>query len=360
MIDFVQIRVTYSDRTILYPFRLDDTFGFIQYSLHRLFRIDYQNDWIKWVKCIFNGNIESNTYTLGVDVTFDDVLLSIYPNYYNRENLVNPINIDLIIDHTPCVDMMELNLSNYCNSQYEGYIWRSIMNSGNFFLENQPITYLRNHLNQQNYEMYNYSTAFWNHLRQLQQQQQEPTMNQNTQIVEDEDEDEYIEDSEDQEDQEDREENQIEEEIVPVIEFTFIMGQNRNQTEDENPQPENDVEHISPMNQFQQNLIHLLGLDNLLQPNYHDVHVVMSEEDFDQLPNFTYREWKEQNQQSEYQPTECTICLEKYSTDSQDLMVKLPQCVHIYHKECIRPWLIENSYKCPVCRETQGAGNPLY
>ena len=43
--------------------------------------------------------------------------------------------------------------------------------------------------------------------------------------------------------------------------------------------------------------------------------------------------------------TNCPICLDKFSSK----VIKL-KCNHIYHKECIRPWLKENK-SCPMCRE---------
>ena len=42
----------------------------------------------------------------------------------------------------------------------------------------------------------------------------------------------------------------------------------------------------------------------------------------------------------------CTICQEKYSRNEQ--VNKLP-CGHLFHKECLEPWLQTHS-TCPVCR----------
>ena len=43
----------------------------------------------------------------------------------------------------------------------------------------------------------------------------------------------------------------------------------------------------------------------------------------------------------------CSICLDDYS-DAENKITKL-ECGHIYHKECVKDWL-ENNSTCPVCR----------
>ena len=45
--------------------------------------------------------------------------------------------------------------------------------------------------------------------------------------------------------------------------------------------------------------------------------------------------------------TECSICQD--TIDNVDLPVKLSQCGHIYHKDCLVNWL-KRKNDCPVCR----------
>lgn len=45
----------------------------------------------------------------------------------------------------------------------------------------------------------------------------------------------------------------------------------------------------------------------------------------------------------------CSICHKDYK--KSDLIVKLPNCNHFYHGECILKWLNQNN-SCPLCRET--------
>ena len=43
----------------------------------------------------------------------------------------------------------------------------------------------------------------------------------------------------------------------------------------------------------------------------------------------------------------CSICLEGYEESS---IIRKLKCAHLFHKDCIDPWLLKESYKCPVCR----------
>tara|TARA_B110000879_G_scaffold208453_1_gene294080 strand:+ start:1094 stop:1825 length:732 start_codon:yes stop_codon:yes gene_type:complete len=49
----------------------------------------------------------------------------------------------------------------------------------------------------------------------------------------------------------------------------------------------------------------------------------------------------------------CTICL--CPLNKEDLIWEL-KCKHIFHQDCIKIWLKEYNYKCPVCREEAGEG----
>ena len=42
----------------------------------------------------------------------------------------------------------------------------------------------------------------------------------------------------------------------------------------------------------------------------------------------------------------CTICLEEFKFDEE---LKKLKCNHIFHKDCLKPWL-DNKKKCPICR----------
>lgn len=46
--------------------------------------------------------------------------------------------------------------------------------------------------------------------------------------------------------------------------------------------------------------------------------------------------------------TECTICIDDF--EPGELLVLLPRCQHAFHKDCIRPWLLERQGRCPLCK----------
>jgi len=44
----------------------------------------------------------------------------------------------------------------------------------------------------------------------------------------------------------------------------------------------------------------------------------------------------------------CSICIEDFDTTSD---VRQLNCSHVFHINCIDPWLLKESYKCPMCRD---------
>ena len=44
----------------------------------------------------------------------------------------------------------------------------------------------------------------------------------------------------------------------------------------------------------------------------------------------------------------CSICLDDFCEAERILL--LPECQHIFHTDCILPWLIEKSPTCPMCK----------
>jgi hypothetical protein len=71
-----------------------------------------------------------------------------------------------------------------------------------------------------------------------------------------------------------------------------------------------------------------------------DVKVTLTEDEFNKL-NTTILD------ESILNNTQCTICLENLKLNEKLIIL---QCKHIFHRECIKYWLLNQSTKCPICR----------
>lgn len=77
--------------------------------------------------------------------------------------------------------------------------------------------------------------------------------------------------------------------------------------------------------------------------NLEDVKVTLSDDEFNKLET--------PKDISLLQNKQCNICLDDFSEDdfNAKTLIKL-KCNHIYHRYCIKTWLLQQSTKCPVCR----------
>lgn len=46
--------------------------------------------------------------------------------------------------------------------------------------------------------------------------------------------------------------------------------------------------------------------------------------------------------------TECSICIDDFEVGER--LTILPRCRHAFHKDCIKPWLLERQGCCPLCK----------
>ena len=72
-----------------------------------------------------------------------------------------------------------------------------------------------------------------------------------------------------------------------------------------------------------------------------DVIVTLDDNDYDKLEIIKYKELDNSLE------NKCSVCLVEFQDD--DNVMILP-CKHYYHTNCIKEWLKEYDYKCPVCR----------
>jgi len=47
--------------------------------------------------------------------------------------------------------------------------------------------------------------------------------------------------------------------------------------------------------------------------------------------------------------TTCSICIDEFEVGER--LTLLPKCQHAFHRDCIRPWLMERQGCCPLCKK---------
>ncbi len=86
---------------------------------------------------------------------------------------------------------------------------------------------------------------------------------------------------------------------------------------------------------------------------YDDVKICLDEKDFEtELEHFEYK--NKENEEEENK--ECIICTDTFKEGD---LVSKTRCGHIFHDDCLKPWLLNQSVKCPVCRTEVAKGKPL-
>lgn len=73
-----------------------------------------------------------------------------------------------------------------------------------------------------------------------------------------------------------------------------------------------------------------------------DVKLTITQEELDKIPILDFSEIKTDEKT-------CSICLDEFDKESK---IRKINCQHLFHSECIDKWLLENNYKCPVCRSS--------
>ncbi|KAL2942181.1 RING-H2 finger protein ATL32 [Bienertia sinuspersici] len=70
-----------------------------------------------------------------------------------------------------------------------------------------------------------------------------------------------------------------------------------------------------------------------------------SSKGLESFPVFTYSEVAVDRTQSD--PLECTVCFSPF--EPHEKLRLLPKCNHVFHVDCLDPWLMDHS-TCPLCR----------
>jgi hypothetical protein len=93
--------------------------------------------------------------------------------------------------------------------------------------------------------------------------------------------------------------------------------------------------------------------DQQIEEEMEDIPIVLTEEAYELLEKKKYNELDESVRNEHKQ---CTISMEEFTEET--LIVKLP-CNHYFSDDFAKKWLLENSHKCPLCRESAGQSKPL-
>lgn len=86
-----------------------------------------------------------------------------------------------------------------------------------------------------------------------------------------------------------------------------------------------------------------------------DVELGIDEATLKGYPEVVYGEAKARKKKLGTTCTCCSVCLDNYGDG--DVLRMLPDCGHLFHKECVDPWLRQHP-TCPVCR-TSPLPSPL-
>jgi hypothetical protein len=81
-----------------------------------------------------------------------------------------------------------------------------------------------------------------------------------------------------------------------------------------------------------------------------DVKVTLTEEEYNNIETQKY------STEEKCIDEECKMCIICNDEFKEDDIVKITKCKHVLHDECLKPWLLKESKKCPVCRMELGTG----
>ena len=81
------------------------------------------------------------------------------------------------------------------------------------------------------------------------------------------------------------------------------------------------------------------------QPPIHmeDVRVTLQDNELESIRTIKFSEIND----PKIDEKKCSICMTKFADDDD---ISILKCNHIFHEDCIKEWLKEYNYRCPVCR----------
>lgn len=93
-------------------------------------------------------------------------------------------------------------------------------------------------------------------------------------------------------------------------------------------------------------LMFLVRDRNIIHQELEDVKVTLDDKDLEKIESKVLDKKIDDN---------CSICLDPYKEGDD---VSILKCSHIFHKNCIQPYLKGYNHKCPLCKTSAGEGKP--
>jgi len=98
-------------------------------------------------------------------------------------------------------------------------------------------------------------------------------------------------------------------------------------------------------------------LNNMLHFNDR-VPVALTQDALDNIKDITYTEVLEQIPALEQEDTQCSICFSPLFENNEKYKYNILPCHHVFHSECIKPYLKDYDYLCPICKQDCGTHEP--
>jgi len=83
-----------------------------------------------------------------------------------------------------------------------------------------------------------------------------------------------------------------------------------------------------------------------------DIKLVVTEEELEKIPTCVYKDLSIDIQKIN---EKCAICQEEYRENDN---VRILECKHAFHNDCVDNWLTGHSHKCPCCRKPSANYKP--
>lgn len=85
------------------------------------------------------------------------------------------------------------------------------------------------------------------------------------------------------------------------------------------------------------------------------VPVALTEDALNDIEDISYDDVLKQIPSLDKEDTQCSICFSQLSENSENCKYNILPCHHVFHSDCIKPYLKDYDYLCPICKQDCGA-----